>query len=423
MKAIKRVNNHSQNIIVRLARVFIVVGIVACVSSGFAQTLSIQSGFTIGAAQPDSIVQIAAESQGLAQMAPEDLPIMGGTFWWVMPGGAAVPAPCLPLDLSGAIYQIADGQFLVDKTDGQVVVNTPRSTLQAQSTSSTVASAVTLQVDAVVNLITRVQIAAANQQMRATMQAMGMDVPLPDDGSGTNSYDCSGGFQAQVFTTNDLWLQITGTTNTGTSITAYLVIHTPWNVANGVYDLFATTNLAPSAWQWVLRCAPGQTNLTVTNLTSPNNFFILGLTNDADGDGLSDAFELLVSHTSTNSPSTDGSGMSDGWEWQYFGSISNNPSADPDGDGLSNLQEYNMRSAGYNPTLWDSYGNGVSDAYEDYSGDGLANFMEPCFWLIFMYNNPSWKSDTTGDGLPDAYQVMAGSGALGLPAYSKNPIQ
>jgi hypothetical protein len=115
--------------------------------------------------------------------------------------------------------------------------------------------------------------------------------------------------------------------------------------------------------------------------------------------------------------------MSDGWEWQYFGSISNNPSADPDGDGLSNLQEYNMRSAGYNPTLWDSYGNGVSDAYEDYSGDGLANFMEPFFGLNFMNNNPSWKSDTTGDGLPDAYQVMAGSGALGLPAYSKNPIQ
>jgi hypothetical protein len=49
--------------------------------------------------------------------------------------------------------------------------------------------------------------------------------------------------------------------------------------------------------------------------------------------------------------------------------------------------------------------------------------MEPFFGLNFMNNNPSWKSDTTGDGLPDAYQVMAGSGALGLPAYSKNPIQ
>ena len=136
MKAIKRVNNHSQNTIVRLTRALIVVGLVACVGSGFAQTLSIQSGSAIDVAQPaqpDSIVQVAAESQGLAQIAPEDLPIIGGTFWWVMPGGNAVPAPCLPLDLSGAIYQIADGQYLVDETGGQVVVNTHRFGLQAQS--------------------------------------------------------------------------------------------------------------------------------------------------------------------------------------------------------------------------------------------------------------------------------------------------
>jgi hypothetical protein len=115
--------------------------------------------------------------------------------------------------------------------------------------------------------------------------------------------------------------------------------------------------------------------------------------------------------------------MSDGWEIYYFGSISNNPSADPDGDGLTTLQEYQMRAASYNPTRWDSNTNLVSDAYEDYSGDGLANFMEQYFGLNFMNNNPTWETDTSGDGLPDAYQAMAGSGASGLPAYSKDPIQ
>ena len=225
-------------------------------------------------------------------------------------------------------------------------------------------------------------------------------------------------FQPQAFTTNDLWLQIAQMTNS----TVSLVIHSPWDVTNGVYDLFATTNLAPSAWQWVLRCAPGQTNLTVTNLTTPNEFFILGLTNDNDGDGLSDAFELLVSHTNPNLPSTDNTGMSDGWEWQYFGSISNNPSADPDGDGLTTFQEFQMRSAGYNPTVWDSNTNAVSDAYEDYSGDGLANFMEAAFGGNMMTNNPAWKADVDNDGLPDLYETMAGSGALGLPSYSKNPL-
>jgi sugar lactone lactonase YvrE len=100
----------------------------------------------------------------------------------------------------------------------------------------------------------------------------------------------------QTPSTNNLWLQVQ-MTNT----TVSLAIHPPWNVTNGVYDLFYTTNLAPpSTWAWVLRCAPGQTNLTVTGLIDPQGFFILGLTNDADGDGLTDAYELLVSHTNPN---------------------------------------------------------------------------------------------------------------------------
>jgi len=81
-----------------------------------------------------------------------------------------------------------------------------------------------------------------------------------------------------------------------------------------------------------------------------------------------------------------------------------------------------MRSAGYNPTVWDSNTNGVSDAYEDYSGDGLANFMEPYFGGNMMTSNPTWKVDVDGDGLPDLYETMAGSGGSGLPGYSKNPI-
>ena len=193
------------------------------------------------------------------------------------------------------------------------------------------------------------------------MRAMDVsDPPSPGDGSDTNSDGgyYSSGFQAQVFTTNDLWLQMVGTTNTGTSMTAYLVINTPWNITNGVYDLFATTNLAPSAWQWVLRCAPGQTNLTVTGLASPNEFFILGLTDDTDGDGLTDAYEKLVSHTNPNLYSTDGTGMSDGWEIQNFGHTGIDPNADPDGDGLTNYQEY---MGGTNPNVPDNYNTPLTE--------------------------------------------------------------
>jgi hypothetical protein len=243
--------------------------------------------------------------------------------------------------------------------------------------------------------------------------------PSPGDG-GTNVYIPS--FQPLVLTSNDLYLVITGTTNTGTGITAYITIHPPSGTTDGVWDIFATTNLAPTAWQWVFRSAPGQTNVTITGLAYPNEFFNAASTNDSDGDSLSDAFEKWVSHTDPNSYSTDGSGMSDGWEWQNFGSISNSPNADPDGDGLTTIQEWQMRSAGYSPTLWDSNTNGVSDGYEDYSGDGLANLMESAFGGNMMTNNPAWKADSDGDGLPDLYETMAGSGALGLPPYSKNPI-
>jgi hypothetical protein len=152
------------------------------------------------------------------------------------------------------------------------------------------------------------------QESSAAGSMMAMDTPsltgFSDSGGGFSS-----NFQLQVFTTNDLWLQITGTTNAiTTNGMAYLVINTPWTVTNGVYDLFATTNLAPSAWQWVLRCAPGQTNLTVTGLAGPNEFFILGLTNDADGDLLTDAYEKLVSHTDPTNSISNLDGIPDGWE-------------------------------------------------------------------------------------------------------------
>jgi hypothetical protein len=296
----------------------IIGGLIASLNFVHAQTATVGSfngNITpVQSAPGDSVVSAVAEDQGLPLLSPDQALSHSGSFcyWWVMPGGAYVPMPCLPQDFSSvSVYQIIPDEFLVDESGGQVPVIPRRLGLQAQTTSSTVASAVTLQADALVNLITRVQTAAANQQMRA----MGMDVPFPGDGgSDTNSYDYSGSFQPQVFTTNDLWLQITGTTNTGPSITAWLVINTPWTVTNGVYDLFATTNLAPSAWQWVLRCAPGQTNLTVTGLTDPQNFFILGLTNDADGDGLTDAYELLVSHTDPNNKYSNLDGIPDGWE-------------------------------------------------------------------------------------------------------------
>jgi len=114
----------------------------------------------------------------------------------------------------------------------------------------------------------------------AAGRMMAIDPPLPPGfgNGGTNGIGSfSSNIQPQVFTTNDLWLQITGTTNTGTALTAHLVIHSPWNVTNGVYGLYFKTNLAvPDNWTWLLRNVPGQTNLLVTNLPPMQGFFRLG---------------------------------------------------------------------------------------------------------------------------------------------------
>ena len=128
---------------------------------------------------------------------------------------------------------------------------------------------------------------ALRAQTLASMQTSGVALP-------------SGGFSPMDlnFSSNDLWLEMTGVTND----MSYLVIHPPWEVTDGVYDLYLTTNLNTTDssglngtnWLWVSRTDPGQTNLTVANPASDQCYFMLGLTNDADADGLSDAYEKLI---------------------------------------------------------------------------------------------------------------------------------
>ena len=77
---------------------------------------------------------------------------------------------------------------------------------------------------------------------------------------------------------------------------------------------------------------------------------------DQDGDGLTYGLEYLM-NTQPNDPDSDNDGLPDGWEWKYgLDPLSSNGMdgavADPDGDGMSNLQEYLylQPSAGTTPT-------------------------------------------------------------------------
>ena len=78
--------------------------------------------------------------------------------------------------------------------------------------------------------------------------------------------------RAQIFDTNDLWLKIKLTNNN----TAVFTVYAPATNANGAFDLYFKTNLIASQdWMWLLRSAPGQTNLAVSNLPPGPGFFRL----------------------------------------------------------------------------------------------------------------------------------------------------
>ena len=74
---------------------------------------------------------------------------------------------------------------------------------------------------------------------------------------------------------------------------------------------------------------------------------------DADGDGLTYGLEYLI-NTSPNDPDSDNDGLPDGWEWMHgldplSSSFGDGAVGDPDGDGMSNLQEYTYLM----PSGWD----------------------------------------------------------------------
>lgn len=70
---------------------------------------------------------------------------------------------------------------------------------------------------------------------------------------------------------------------------------------------------------------------------------------------------LATNASFTVLPDVDGDGMEDGWETDNFGDLSHNGSADSDGDGLTDLQEYENDT---DPNLSDSDSDGMADGWE-----------------------------------------------------------
>ena len=131
--------------------------------------------------------------------------------------------------------------------------------------------------------------------------------------------------------------------------------------------------------------ADGNTDTDHDGLTNVEEY-LLGFdpnSVDSDGNGIPDNLE-----------DRDGDGLPDWWERRYYSdAVSAVANADDDADGLSNLVEYQI---GTNPWLFDTDGDGMSDAFEHAS-----IHLNP-----LVYNDPNADSD--GDGMPDYFEAIYG---------------
>ena len=139
------------------------------------------------------------------------------------------------------------------------------------------------------------------------------------------------------------------------------------------------------------------------------------ISSDTDGDGLSDDFEIGLSHSDPLSIDGDGDGLTDVQEY----AIGTNPKlSDSDGDllpdGWEILYALNPLSAeGDNGRLgdidndglanWQEYRNGTNPRLADTDGDGLSDSEE-----LSLGTNPC-LADTDDDGVEDEDEIVSGT--------------
>src|SRR6266700_3933033 len=139
--------------------------------------------------------------------------------------------------------------------------------------------------------------------------------------------------------------------------------------ANVPYDVFGTTamrgnSITNDQWAWlgqVYTC----NRYTLTNQPAAYAFYVLGTPQDTDLDGLTDAYEVLVSKTDPTKAISNNDGIPEAWE-VLNGLDPQSPGLggqDPDQDALTNKQEYLYGTrplVSEGSSVWVSTPNGLS---------------------------------------------------------------
>lgn len=165
---------------------------------------------------------------------------------------------------------------------------------------------------------------------------------------------------------------------------------------NEWWDIFHAPTLSPTAWvisrigppdgvsgniQQFFVAAPGQPQQT---------YFQIFLDQDVDFDGILDGFEAALFKTNPLDPDSNANGIADGDE-------------DADGDGLSNIYELSLGTSPF-----------IAQSSTDTDGDGLPNWMEQLITTYTGDASPSPQGDSDGDGVNNLTEFSLGTD----PSYS-----
>ena len=216
-----------------------------------------------------------------------------------------------------ADFPVGRNQWLVDESGGANSRNSRRLGMQAQTAGGTAVSGLEIEADTVMSLITRVQMAAASQQMRM----MGMNLPMPGDGGGDSDGNTNGvGFYGLNFRPDygtNLWLAISSVSN---GVVSLCLSNTVYTQTGEVYEVMSKTNLSDAAWNietevWAV------SNQNWVAFTIP----VLDRTN-----------ALFVWAKDWTGVTSGGNQTPDWWFWYYYGRVDLSDSG-MDADGVNTL--------------------------------------------------------------------------------------
>jgi YD repeat-containing protein len=239
---------------------------------------------------------------------------------------------------------------------------------------------------------------------------------------GKRSGNCSGDFNYQITCDTTNGLQFNGGTDAGLTGGVYTGVQMPLNTWMHLAVTFDGTTFSFYTNGVLAGIGTGTLGPTVSDPltigTSGACSYFAGMIDEVAiyNRSLSATEIAFVYNASIAGKCLDsaGSGLPDAWQYRYFGHLGVDPNADPDGDFLTNLQEFQRDTDPNNP---DTDGDGQTDWQEVYDGTNPLNKLSKATWAVLAYR-PSGIPGSPQGPEPLVQPQLSITFAGGVPNYT-----